>query len=221
MIFFGNESTSVHPDYYLNLSDSLLAHDKYFSFLFDKLSITDLVFLKQTHSTTGYAVEHAMPSFAQEGDYLITNKPHIGIGIMTADCLPVIVVDKQNNAVGIAHAGWRGAVAGIVPKMITHMGDVFGSSPAHMRAYLGPSAQACCYEVGPEVIECVGHPYINQRFFDLPGYVLDQLEDIGISSITPSSVCTICDTSYCSHRRATHEGRAKQCKRQMSIVSVF
>lgn len=85
------------------------------------------------------------------GDGLITNTPELLLAVLTADCLPVIVVDPRQRAVGVFHAGWRGTVKRIVEKGVGEMRKHFGSDPAQLRAAIGPGIRNCCYQVGPEV----------------------------------------------------------------------
>ena len=87
------------------------------------------------------------------GDGLITRTPGIVLGILTADCLPVVLVDPKRRAVGIFHAGWRGTVKRIVEKGVGEMRRNFGSHSRELKAGIGPGIRACCYEVGPEVRE--------------------------------------------------------------------
>jgi len=92
-----------------------------------------------------------VPERTLAGDGLITNTPGLLLAILTADCLPIILVDKKNRAVGAFHAGWRGTVKRIVEKGVGEMQRYFGSDPRNMIAAIGPGVQACCYQVGEEV----------------------------------------------------------------------
>lgn len=85
------------------------------------------------------------------GDGLITATPGVLLGIQTADCLPVILVDAKRRVVGVLHAGWRGTVQRIVEKGVGEMQRCFGSRPRDLKAAIGPGIQGCCYEVGEEV----------------------------------------------------------------------
>jgi len=87
------------------------------------------------------------------GDGLITRTRGILLAVLTADCLPIIVVDPRQRAVGVFHAGWRGTVKRIIEKGIGEMRRCFGSRPLDIRAAIGPGIHSCCYEVGPEVRE--------------------------------------------------------------------
>ena len=111
---------------------------------------TMFITLRQIHSDLIHRVE-SPPEHSLSGDGLITNTPGLLLAILTADCLPVIVVDKKNRAVGIFHAGWRGTVKRIVEKGVGEMHRYFGSDPRNMIAVIGPSVQSCCYQVGEEV----------------------------------------------------------------------
>ena len=114
-----------------------------------------LVMLRQIHSDLIHFVS-ALPKptpakSTLAGDGLITQKPGLLLGILTADCLPVILVDAKRRAVGVFHAGWRGTVKRIVEKGVGEMHRCFGTSPGDVRAAIGPGVHTCCYTVGPEV----------------------------------------------------------------------
>jgi YfiH family protein len=111
---------------------------------------TVLITLRQIHSDLIHRVE-SQPEHSLSGDGLITDTPGLLLAILTADCLPVIVADKKNRAVGVFHAGWRGTVKRIVEKGVGEMQRYFGSDPSNMIAVIGPSVQSCCYQVGEEV----------------------------------------------------------------------
>lgn len=110
----------------------------------------NLVSLRQVHSDLIHCVSQS-PEHPLAGDGLITNTPGLLLAVLTADCLPVIVVDPKRRAVGVFHAGWRGTVKRIVEKGVGEMRRHFGSDPAQLRAAIGPGIRNCCYQVGPEV----------------------------------------------------------------------
>jgi YfiH family protein len=87
------------------------------------------------------------------GDGLITNTPGVLLAILTADCLPIILLDAKRHAVGVFHAGWRGTLKRIVEKGVGEMRRHFDSRPRDLRAAIGPGIHGCCYEVGPEMRE--------------------------------------------------------------------
>lgn len=88
-------------------------------------------------------------------DAVITNRTDIFIGVMTADCAPILLFDKRRNVAGAVHAGWRGTAAGIVMNALRVMAAGFASSPTDILMAVGPTIGGCCYEVGPEVAEAV------------------------------------------------------------------
>lgn len=113
-------------------------------------SAWELTNLRQVHSDLIHYVAQAS-EHPLAGDGLITNTPGLLLAVLTADCLPVIVVDPKHCAVGVFHAGWRGTVKRIVEKGVGEMRKHFGSDPAQLRAAIGPGIRNCCYQVGPEV----------------------------------------------------------------------
>ena len=109
-----------------------------------------LVTLRQIHSDLIHCVA-ALPKEPLVGDGLITRTPNIVLAIQTADCLPIIMVDTRQKAVGVFHAGWRGTVKRILEKGVGEMHRWFGTLPKNIKAAIGPGIHACCYEVGAEV----------------------------------------------------------------------
>ena len=109
-----------------------------------------LITNRQIHSDVIHVVRSAEPG-QLIGDGLITNLPGIAIAILTADCLPVLLVDRKSQVVGAFHAGWRGTVKRIVEKGVGLMRHEFGSRPQDIHAAIGPGIQKCCYEVGEEL----------------------------------------------------------------------
>jgi YfiH family protein len=109
-----------------------------------------LVTLRQIHSDLIHYVAK-LPKQPLVGDGLITRTPGILLAIQTADCLPIILVDTKQRAVGVFHAGWRGTVKRIVEKGVVEMRHWFGTLPKDIKAAIGPGIQGCCYDVGPEV----------------------------------------------------------------------
>lgn len=109
-----------------------------------------LITLRQIHSDLIHRVSQP-PDEQLAGDGLLTETPGMLLGIGTADCLPIILVDVKKKAVGIFHAGWRGTLKRIVEKGIGEMGRYFGTAPVDVKAAIGPGIHGCCYEVGTEV----------------------------------------------------------------------
>ena len=109
-----------------------------------------LITLRQVHSDIIHCVD-SVPSEQLVGDGLITATPELLLGIQTADCIPVIIVDTKRHAVGVFHAGWRGTLKRIVEKGVGEMVRHFGSRPRDLKAAIGPGISGCCYEVSEEV----------------------------------------------------------------------
>ena len=116
----------------------------------EKRAVWPLVTLRQIHSDLVHCVSE-MPKAPLAGDGLITKMPGIILAILTADCLPIVLVDPKQWAVGIFHAGWRGTVNRIVEKGVGEMRRCVGTKAQDIRAAIGPGIHNCCYEVGPEV----------------------------------------------------------------------
>jgi YfiH family protein len=112
-----------------------------------------LISLKQIHSDVVHLFDaapcHGLPAVA--GDASVTNRPGLLLGVQTADCVPILLVDPKKRAVAAVHTGWRGTLARIVVKAIGQMQMQFKSKPADLLAAIGPSIGGCCYEVGTEV----------------------------------------------------------------------
>jgi YfiH family protein len=113
-------------------------------------SCKNLLTLRQIHSD----LIHCVTEISREqlaGDGLITRTPGVILAIQTADCLPIILVDPRQKAIGVFHAGWRGTVKRIVEKGVGEMQRCFGTRPKDIKAAIGPGIHGCCYDVGPEV----------------------------------------------------------------------
>ena len=109
-----------------------------------------LVSLKQIHSDVIHLFDVA-PSQSCQGDASVTNRPGLLLGVQTADCVPILLVDPKKRAVASIHAGWRGTLQRIVVKAIGQLQMHFKSKPGDLFAAIGPSIGGCCYEVGTEV----------------------------------------------------------------------
>jgi YfiH family protein len=148
----------------------------------------------------------------EKTDALVTDVPGVFLMLRFADCVPVLFHDPVRQAVGLAHAGWRGTVSHIARATVEKMVDAFGCSPADIRAGIGPSIGPCCYEVGPEVVSAAQKafpdaPFVLQRgsgerwHFDLWAANHHQLAAAGVTEIELSGLCTACRTDeWFSHR---------------------
>jgi len=109
-----------------------------------------LVTMRQVHSDLIHCVE-GVPEQTLVGDGLITAVPQLLLAVLTADCIPVILVDTKKHAVGVFHAGWRGTAKRIVEKGVGEMRRCFGTRARDIKAAIGPGVHNCCYSVGEEV----------------------------------------------------------------------
>ncbi|MCU0954008.1 MAG: peptidoglycan editing factor PgeF [Hyphomicrobium sp.] len=185
----------------------------------------------QVHS--GSAVRVGGPIARDElpkADAVVTTTPGLVIGVLTADCAPVLFADPEAGVVAAAHAGWRGAVAGIVEATVAEM-ERAGARKERIRAAIGPSIGQSAYEVGPDFMEEVlsldaanrdffaGAPGSRPRF-DLPGYVARRLGVLGLAAVDRTSPCTYSDESrFFSFRRTTHRSEPDY-GRQISAIIV-
>ncbi len=128
----------------------------------------DFVSLHQIHSDVVRIFDaNQRPDKQCKGDALATNRPGLLLGVRTADCSPVLVVDPKKRVVAAIHAGWRGTLARIVVKTIGQMQMEFKSNPKDMLAAIGPTIGGCCYEVGTEVAADFSAKFSNaSEFFD-------------------------------------------------------
>lgn len=183
------------------------------------LPVDQLLLCRQTHSARVHAVSAPWSGPPPEGDALVTATPGLLIAVLTADCLPLILLDPVARVAGAVHAGWRGALAGVIPAGIAAM-TALGAEPGRLLAWIGPCLRQPRFEVGPEMMVpfLTAHPRANLFFsppgrfgprphFDLAGFATRQLIDIGLLSdhIWDDGVCTYEQESACfSHRRASH-----------------
>lgn len=132
------------------------------------LNATDFNFvsLLQFHSDSILSFD-AVPSSPSRGDASLTNQPGLLLAIQAADCVPILLVDRQNRAIAAVHAGWRGTLQRIAAKAVGQMQMQFGSEPAKLLAAIGPAIGGCCYEVGAEVAAKFAAQFRNAaEFFD-------------------------------------------------------
>jgi len=165
-----------------------------------------------------------------EADAIVTSKPGLAIGILTADCAPVLFCDAEAGVIGAAHAGWRGALAGIVEATVMAMGEL-GAKPERIVAAIGPAISQEAYEVGAEFMNqfIVQEPDGSKFFitdegtgephFDLAGYVGERLARAGVSAVAELGLCTYCDeTRLFSYRRSQHHGEDDYGRQISAIV---
>lgn len=157
------------------------------------------------------------------GDALISAQQGAALGIFTADCVPIFILDIATPAIGISHAGWRGTLARIAAKTLTQMKNNFGTLTENCLIYLGPSIQKCCYTVSPDLIsqfvEHFGDTVQNGLNLSLQTAIFCQLVDSGVNSesILTSPFCTACHTDKFYSYRA-EDG---QTGRMLSFIQLI
>ncbi|MEO1023425.1 MAG: peptidoglycan editing factor PgeF [Bacteroidota bacterium] len=170
------------------------------------------VFAHQVH---GARIEEVYePGTVSETDGLITRQQDLTLAILVADCAAVLLSDPVHGVIGAFHAGWRGAVAGIIPNGVHHM-HTLGAEPATMKAFVSPCISQQHFEVGEEVAGQFPDVFVNRSAYpkphvDLSGFVVYQLQKAGISSshIEVNDRCTFGDSKLYSYRRqGTKSGR--------------
>ncbi len=144
-----------------------------------------------------------------EGDALVSNQHGVLIGVRTADCVPVLIVDPTTHALAVIHAGWRGTARGIAAATVRDISIRWGIDPRNIRAAIGPAIGVCCYEVGPEVARHFGIATDQVVHLDLAGINEMQLRLAGVNNIWKSGECTFCtaDRFYSYRRERDRAGR--------------
>lgn len=181
------------------------------------LDLSDLVLLKQVHGSR--VVVAVPPSRAKSGeplelveaDALVTNELGVALGILAADCVPVYLFDPVKRAVGLAHAGRAGTMKGVAKNLVSAMRKYYGCAPEALYALIGPAAGPCCYQVSFDIANSckISGLSVADRIVDLWVSNVEQLQSCGLhaSRITKSSLCSICDGRFHSHRSDPASGR--------------
>ena len=161
--------------------------------------------LKQVHSGRCIRADRPWAGDRPEADAVCTNQPSVLVGVRTADCLPVLLVDPYVRAVAAVHAGWRGVVARVLPNALELMSFEYGSRSGDIEAAVGPGIGACCFEVGEEVASQFSDDFVNRRgtkpHVDLAAVLREQLRQAGVGRVAAARHCTSCNLDqYFSHR---------------------
>ncbi|SFQ37582.1 conserved hypothetical protein [Roseivivax halotolerans] len=178
----------------------------------------ELVTVHQIHSAEVTVVTRETAQQRPRADAMVTREPGLALGILTADCQPVLFADPEAGVIGAAHAGWRGALAGVLEATVEAMVKL-GADRGAIRAVIGPSISQRAYEVGPDFLEdfeAEDPRYMrffangegDRMLFDLPGFGLMRLREAGVSAEWTRH-CTYNDPErFFSYRRTTHAKEA-------------
>lgn len=222
--FFTREG-GVSSGCYASLNGGVGSNDSAADVTENRARIAAALGVEPSHLLTAYQIHSPQVAVAEapwtlearpRADGIVTRTPGLAIGVSTADCGPVLFADPQARVVGAAHAGWRGALAGVVEATVEAM-ERLGASRQRIRAALGPMIRQPDYEVGPDLIArftadeptsktfFVEAPRAGHALFDLGGYIVERLRRAGIRRVEDIGLCTYAEPSlFFSYRRATH-----------------
>ncbi|MEL6374176.1 MAG: peptidoglycan editing factor PgeF [Pseudomonadota bacterium] len=195
------------------------------------LGADDLITQFQVHSAIAVITDEAWaPEAAPRADAIVTRRKGLGIGALAADCTPVLFAAPEAGVVAATHAGWKGAVAGVLEATVAKMVEA-GAQASTIHAAIGPTISQANYEVGPEFeAQVTAIDPAFQRFFtvpagksrahfDLPGFVEHRLQRCGLASVERQTPCTYADPErFYSYRRATHHGEDDYGRQISAIV---
>jgi YfiH family protein len=185
------------------------------------VALDRLITAYQIHSPHVVTAEAPWTTEARpRADAIVTRARGLAVGVTTADCGPILFADPRAGVVGAAHAGWRGALAGIIEATVEAM-ERLGARREHIRAVLGPMIRQDNYEVGPDLIarfraeDSASAPFFrpaarpDHALFDLPGYITARLERADLHEVEDLGLCTYADPDrFFSFRRSTHRAEA-------------
>ncbi len=229
---------SQHPYHWLNLAyhvddvDASVAENRRRFCAALGIDVRSLIMAQQVHGDRVAIVDESQAGRGAcrhadaipETDAMVTASRSVALAVLTADCVPVLVVDPVREAIGIAHAGWRGTLSMIAAGTVLKMQDAFGTDPADCLIVLGPAIGPCCYTVGADVALQFQHTFpsaacVIEARLDLRQAIRTQLTAIGVETYSISSVggCTACDPAlFYSYR-----GEGGRTGRMMSVIGIF
>lgn len=198
----------------INSDDSRENILKNYDIICDELGLKkeELVLSHQVHKTDICDVGHndlgngiIRANKFDSADALVTAESGVPLVTFYADCVPVYLLDKRQKVLALIHSGWRGTVQKISEKTVQHMIDKYSSKPEDIISAIGPSIRKCHFEVGEEVACEFDERFVlrdkEKPYVDLQGAIESQLQNIGVSNITDSKICTCCNADiFYSHR---------------------
>jgi YfiH family protein len=186
-----------------------------------------LITMDQVHGNDIWIIDEPLPpvgsSLNHSADALLTDQRDIAIGVLTADCVPIILVDPNHPVIGIIHAGWRGTLLGIAPKVLDEMARHFGTRPEELFVAIGPSVEDCCYEVDEDVMDPFRSSAWNWKAFSRPREKRKWFLNLALANIDQMRgrglrdeqccwirVCTVCNNDILFSYRAEGPGVGEQ-----------
>ncbi len=204
------------------VGDNSRAVSKNLNVIKDKLQTTKLVTLKQIHSNKCIIVNKSSASH-QEADAMVSKTPDIALGILTADCVPILFFDAIDKVIGAAHAGWKGAQLGIIENTIEKMCSL-GSKPENIYAMIGPCLQSPDFEVKEDFLKNFSEKYFskinNKIHFDLVAFCSDILSEKKLNLIKVSSLSTYAFPEELFSYRYAMRHSDGVCGRNISAISM-
>ena len=201
--------------------------------LIEKNFSTKVLFVNQIHGSEVVVVDAVEKIHGDQdlpkADAIVTNLPNISIGVITADCAPILFCDEEENIIAAAHAGWRGAKMGVIAATVAEMKKL---GAKNIKAIIGPMIQQRSYQVSQEFLDdflledkgnkkfFVNGVSVDKYKFDLPGYVVKKLRESGIEKIKNEGVDTYeNEEEFFSFRRSAHRVE-KDCGRNVSVIEI-
>lgn len=184
---------------------------------------------RQVHSAIAVITDKAYePNERPECDALVTKRPGLLLGVLAADCAPIVICDPHNGVISAIHAGWKGAVGGVIEAAVEAMTQI-GGDPSKMAAGIGPCLSQSSFEVGPDLVDAVldKTPWAetlfepgagDRQFFDLKRYCAGRLARMGVAHVDALTDDTLTQQdAYFSHRHSVKSGE-RDCGRNMSAI---
>ena len=215
-------------------SDSSLKHGFIYleetSDINDLLKQTNLEMIKTVNQVHGDEFLYLNDAYefqkSYDADAIITGLIGFGVGVYTADCVPLIFFDEDKNIWGVIHAGWRGTLARITEKVSQYLISKQGCNINTLKFVIGPCIEGSCYEIGEEIADQFQNAFSNSHLYltknngskyslDLRTANIEQLKSIGIKLIDIVNICTMCDADYPSYRRD-----GKNAGRMLSFIGL-
>lgn len=209
--------------YFTDMSDGNLAYhvnDKKSNVDFNREKLAkklnynndDLVYMDQIHGKNVVIVDENSPKLIENCDGIITASKNLPLMVMVADCIPILIFDKNRGVIAAVHAGRNSTFLKIAQETVYKMIDNFECNVKDIQVIMGPSIQKCCYEVSKElediVINTFGKRFTSNGYIDLQSINKHQLQELGVDNITIYSTCTKCSNEpYYSYRKDKNCGR--------------